>query len=263
MHPIFIEIGPVVIRYYGLLHGLAVVAAFWLISREVKRTSLLLSRESILDLFLVVIPASYIGARIYFVAFHWNFFRHHPLEIFAIWHGGLAIHGGIIGGIIALALFCRWKGIRFWAMADIIAPSLILGQALGRLGNFLNGDAHGLPTALPWGIVFPPGSPAGMQFPGIPIHPSMLYQMILNLLVFWLLWRIRAKGYKEGFIVALYFVLSATARFFVSFTRADSLWVGPLRAAHIASAVLIIIFAGLIIVRRLYQRNQTANFSPR
>lgn len=263
MHPIFIEIGPFAIRYYGLLHGIAVVTAFWLISREVKQAALPLSREGVLDLFLLIIPASYIGARLYFVAFQWNFFRHNPLEIFAVWHGGLAIHGGIIGGIIALLLFCRWKGIRFWAMADIVAPSLILGQALGRMGNFLNGDAHGLPTDLPWGIVFPPGSPAGAQFPGIPLHPSMLYQMILNLLVFALLWRIRTSGYKEGFIVALYFVLSAAARFIVSFTRADSLWIGPLRAAHLASAVLIIVFAGLIVARQLYQRNQTVNCSPR
>ena len=149
-------------------------------------------------------------------------------------------------------LFSRLRKIGFWSLTDTLVPSLILGQAIGRIGNFTNGDAFGLPTTLPWGIHFPAESPAGIAFPGQATHPSMIYEMILNLAIFGFLWGIRKKGFRHGFSTAMYFILYAVARSIVSFTRADSLWLGPIRAAHAISILFVIVFGVMIWRRKLY-----------
>ena len=210
--------------------------------------------EDATDLLLWVIPVALIGARAYYVAFQWSYYGGHLADVFKLWQGGLAIHGGVIAGAMAVFAFSKVKGLSFWRLTDSICPSLILGQAIGRFGNLMNGDAYGLPTDLPWGIRFPADSPAGMAYPGQATHPSMIYEMILNILIFAYLMRIRKRGYGKGFSTAMYFILYSVARSVVSFTRGDSLWLGPIRAAHAISAVLIVAFSGLIIWRKLYHR---------
>ncbi len=240
MHPVFIRIGPFEIRYYGLMYLIAFVVGYFLIRAEVRRRGLPLSTEDLLDLFLVTIPLGLLGARLYYVLFRLDFYAANPLEIFAIWHGGLAIHGGLLGGLLGLWLFSRWKRVRFLSLGDCVVPAVILGQALGRIGNFMNGDAYGLPTTLPWGIVFPPSSPAGQAYPGVPLHPTMFYELIGNLLVFGVLWRLRKRPAKPGFLVAIYFLGYGIVRGLVSTFRGDSLWLGPVRAAHVASALMVL-----------------------
>jgi phosphatidylglycerol:prolipoprotein diacylglycerol transferase len=138
-------------------------------------------------------------------------------------------------------------------MADAVAPTIILGQAFGRFGNFMNGDAHGTPTDMPWGIVFPSGSIAGREFPGIPIHPTMLYEMFINFGIFFLLWFvIKNRESKAGFLFALYIVMYSAGRLFVEQFRADSLVLGDLRAAQIVSAMLIVGVLGIIMRKRLW-----------
>ncbi len=263
MHPILVQLGPITIRYYGLMYLIAITLGFYLLMREVRRKGLraglrpntrVLSTDDLLDLFLWTIPVAIIGARLYYVAFRWEYFGVHPFDIVKLWEGGLAIHGGLIGGTAAIYIFSRLKKVRFWALTDVLAPSLILGQAIGRIGNFMNGDAFGIPTTLPWGIRFPPESPAGMAYPGLATHPSMIYEMILNLFIFAFLWRIRKKGYRDGFSTALYFVLYSIGRSIVSFTRGDSLWLGPIRAAHVISIILILGFGAFLLQRQLYKR---------
>ena len=262
MHPILLSIGPVTIRYYGLMYVIAITLGLFIISRDVKRKKLicgtsgkLVSTDDILDLVLWMVPAAIIGARAYYVAFQWGYYGSHPADIVKIWQGGLAIHGGVIGGILAVYFYSHWKKIAFWALTDSISISLILGQAIGRIGNLMNGDAYGIPTTLPWGIHFPPNSPAGMAYPGQATHPSMIYEMILNLIIFAFLWRLRKKGYKDGFITSLYFILYSIDRSIVSFTRGDSLWLGSIRAAHVISAILVTGFLLFIIFRHLYERS--------
>jgi phosphatidylglycerol---prolipoprotein diacylglyceryl transferase len=275
MHPILFQVGPIVVRYYGLMYVIAIALGFYLMSKEVRRKGLPLNTDGLLDLLLWTVPAAIIGARLYYVAFHWEYYGSRLLDIFKVWKGGLAIHGGVLAGILAVYLFSRIKRVRFWALTDALAPSLILGQAIGRIGNLTNGDAFGLPTTLPWGIRFPADSPAGMAFPGHATHPSMIYEMILNLAIFAFLWGIRKKGFRDGFTTAMYFILYAIARSIVSFTRADSLWwghlhtinvtlsdgysyaetVGTFRAAHAISIVFVIIFVVFIWRRRLYRRD--------
>ena len=271
MHPILLQIGPITIRYYGLMYVIAISLGFFLLSREVRRKRLELTTDNLLDLLLWTVPLAIIGARLYYVVFHWDYYGARPMDIFKLWQGGLAIHGGVLVGILVVYLFSRSRKVSFWDLTDAFVPSLILGQAIGRIGNLTNGDAFGLPTTLPWGIRFPANSPAGMTFPGQVTHPSMIYEMLLNLSIFAFLWSIRRRGYRAGFSTALYFILYAIARSIVSFTRADSLWwgkqrvvevttgaytylqsVGTLRAAHAISIVFVLVFGALIWKQKLY-----------
>lgn len=263
MHPILVQLGPITIRYYGLMYLIAITLGFYLLMREVRRKGLkagmhpnarALSTDDLLDLLLWTIPAAIIGARLYYVTFRWEYFSAHPFDIVKLWRGGLAIHGGVLAGTAAVYIFARLKKVRFWALTDALVPSLILGQAIGRIGNLMNGDAFGTPTTLPWGIYFPPESPAGLAYPGLATHPSMIYEMILNLCIFAYLWKIRKKGYREGLVTALYFILYSIGRSIVSFTRGDSLWLGPIRAAHVISAVFILGFGLFLLRRQLYKR---------
>jgi phosphatidylglycerol:prolipoprotein diacylglycerol transferase len=253
MDPVLIEIGPLTIRYYGLMYAVAILVGLALIRREVRRRELTITEDEVVNFVLLVVSGGIVGARAYYVAFNWDFYGRHWLEIPAVWHGGLAIHGGLAGGVLAGWWFVRRHKLPLLTMADVTAPSLILGQAFGRFGNFMNGDAHGVPTSMPWGMVFPPESIAGHEFPQTPIHPTMLYEMVLNLLIFFTLYRLRLRPAKKGFIFSLYLVFYSTGRFLVSFYRADSLMLGPLRAAHLVSLLLIVTAGGFIVKERLWQ----------
>jgi len=258
MHPTLVKIGPIEIRYYGLMYFIAIAAGTVLLQREVLRKKLDITIDEVISYVFYLVIGGILGARIYYVLFMWReFYAQHPLEIFAIWHGGLAIHGGIIGGTVAIILFARGKKVHFLDICDATTPTIALGQVLGRFGNFMNGDAHGIPTGLPWGIVFPRGSVAGDEFPGQPLHPVMLYELALNLVSFFILWKLRKKDHKSGFIFAIYTVNYGIIRFFVSFLRADSLMLGRLRGAHVLSGIFFVGALIFILVFRLWTREDT------
>ncbi len=265
----------ITIRYYGLMYVIAIIVGIFLTRLEVKRKGMNLSLDDILDFVLITIPVAIIGARLYYVAFQWDHYSQNPIDIIKIWEGGLAIHGGLIGGALMLWAFCKWKKVKFWQFADALAPSLILGQALGRFGNYMNGDAYGTKTDQPWGIDFPKGTPAGDDelYGGLPQHPTMIYEMVGNLLIFALMWLLRRYHFKDGFIVSLYFVLYSGLRFVIEFFRADALcllggktclqenvgFFESLRVAHIFSAVIFFVFLALILTRKLYQKMPTGH----
>jgi len=258
MHPVIARIGPFTVKWYGLSYALALLVALVVMRAESRRKSLGLAWEDWIDFVLITFPLGLVGARLYYVAFHLGAVLADPRLLIG-WDparggvAGLAIHGGLIGGALGVYLFKRIKGLPFWKLADVIVLALPLAQALGRWGNFMNGDAYGLPTELPWGIVFPSNSPAGARYPGRPLHPSMLYELVLNLVIFSLLWHLRRKDYGDGFLTALYFISYSLVRSLVSFSRADSLWVGPIRAAHLISIFLVAFFSYLIFKRGLYK----------
>ena len=253
MHPVIFEYGPIQIRFYGLMYVVAVVVGTFLIKKEVERKSIPLTGDDVTNFIVWAVLWGVIGARLYYVVFNWRYYLNSPIEIPAIWHGGLAIHGGLAGGFIFALLYLRRRKIPFWRMADAVAPAIILGQAFGRFGNFMNGDAHGRPTDLPWGVVFPPGSIAGAEFPNTPIHPTMLYEMVINLGIFSMLWFVlRKRSHRDGFVFAMYIVMYSTGRFFVEYFRADSLMLGPLRAAQVMSILLVLVTGAVIIKKRLW-----------
>ncbi len=254
MHPILFKFGPIEVRFYGLMYVIAIIVGTYLIKGEVRRKGLKLTDDEVLNFIIWTVIGGVLVARVYYVLFNMGYYAAFPREIPAIWHGGLAIHGGLIGGASAAWLYLRRKKIRFWRMADAVAPTIILGQAFGRFGNFMNGDAHGVPTRLPWGIVFSPESVAGRQFPGIPLHPVMLYELLINFTIFLILWLyFRKKGLRDGFIFASYVGLYSAGRFFVESFRADSLMFEGYRAAQLVSVALIIITVAIIINKRLWE----------
>jgi prolipoprotein diacylglyceryl transferase len=260
MSPVAFRIGPLSIRWYGISYAVALLVALTVLYEESKRKELGLDFPDLIDFALLAFPLGLLGARIYYTLFYLDYFLDHPLSLFGVGGqgefglAGLSIHGGLIGGMVGLLVFIKWKNVSFWKFADALAPALILGQAIGRVGNFLNGDAYGLPTGLPWGIVFGSNTAAGARFPGQKLHPTMLYELILNLLIFLVLWRLRTRSYRRGFIASLYFILYSVGRSFVSFFRGGSLWIGPIRAAHLISILVVGGFGYYIWSRRLYRR---------
>ena len=254
MSPVIFEIGPFALRWYGLMYVTAVLVGAWLVSKEAERKGMPITPDEVMNFGLLVMFAGILGGRIYYVLFNWEFYRGAQWEVFAIWRGGLAIHGGLIGGALAGYLYIKKRPVSTWEFADAVAPAIILGQVFGRFGNFMNGDAHGVPTTMPWGVEFPMTSIAGREFPGQATHPVMIYELLLNLAWFFILRRLRLTNHKPGFIFCLYFVLYSLGRAAVSGFRADSLWFGPFRAAHLASALLIVVFGAVIVRWRMWER---------
>lgn len=255
MDPILISLGPLEIRYYGLMYVTAIFVGAYFIATEMNRRGMEKTYDDVLNFVVWTVFAGILGARIYYVVFNWDYYSVYPEDILAIWKGGLAIHGGLIGALIYGYFYVKKNNFDYLELADISMPAVILGQAFGRFGNFMNGDAHGVPTDKPWGIVFPLESIAGREFPGLPLHPVMLYELAINFLIFCFLWFvIRKKNYKKGFTFALYFVLYSLGRGFVESFRADSLMMGPLRAAQMVSIAAIAIAGFFIFKYKLYEK---------
>jgi len=253
LHPILVKYGVIEIRYYGLMYVIAILVGSYIIKHEVRRKSIPMTPDEVMNFIVWVVLGGVIGARLYYVLFNLTFYMANPAEIPAIWHGGLAIHGGLSGGALVAWYYLKTKGVAFWRMADAVAPAGILGQTFGRFGNFMNGDAHGRPTTMPWGIVFPPGSIAGNEFPGTPLHPAMLYELVLNFSIFCLLWFVlRKKEHRAGYIFAMYLMLYSLGRFCVEHFRADSLMFGPIKAAQAVSLAIVALAGAVIVSRKMW-----------
>ena len=182
MDRVAFEIFGIQVMWYGVIITAAVALGAFLAIREAKRVGV--DENDFIDLLLFAIPAAIIGARAHYVIFSWDNYKDNLAEIFNLRGGGLAIHGAVIAAVITAVIFTRIRGLDFWQMADIAAPSLILGQAIGRWGNYINQEAYGTPTDLPWGIMVN----------GVKVHPTFLYESIGNLLVFlFLIWYRKKK----------------------------------------------------------------------
>jgi phosphatidylglycerol---prolipoprotein diacylglyceryl transferase len=263
VHPIVFRIGPFALRFYGLMYVTALLVGIWLLRLEAKRRHL--PSERMVDLAFYAFVGGLLGGRLYYVLFKWSYYGAHPWKIFAVWEGGMAIHGGLIGGLVGGWWFARMHEMPFATLCDMAAPSISLGHAFGRFGNFMNGDAHGYPLHSPmlptwlrhfpdWmGVTFPATSIAGQEFGPVPLHPVMLYELVLNLIGFVLLWSLRKKPWPPGSLFGLYLMYYALVRSFTSLFRADDLYLGPLRMPHVISAVMFII--GLVIFLRPRHRS--------
>ena len=253
IEPIAVQFGPLAIRWYGVIVATAFLLGIWLACRRARQNNL--DPNHILNMALLIIPAAIIGARLYYVIFTWENYQLEPLEILATWHGGLAIHGGIIGGLLAALLYVRRYKLSPWLTADIAAPSLILGQAIGRWGNFINQEAHGGPVTEQFINHFPNFIKNQMFIDGWYYHPTFLYESTWNLIVFAILtWRWPQKK-ADGEIAFLYLLLYSTGRFIIEALRTDSLMLGPFRVAQLVSVSLIIIgVVGIFILRRINKK---------
>lgn len=218
------------VMWYGVLISAGVLLGVIIALKEAKRINF--KEDDLMDFLLYAIPAAIVGARAYYVIFSWDYYGENLSQIINIRNGGLAIHGAIIGGIITAAIFCKIRKINILRLLDLVMPSLILGQAIGRWGNFINQEAYGGPTDLPWGIIVN----------GQKVHPTFFYESIIDLCIFiFLIWFTRNKKTKDGQILGLYLILYSLGRFFVEGLRTDSLMFLGMRVAQLISIASVII----------------------
>lgn len=225
LNPIIFSLGFITVRWYGMILGAAALAGLWLAIQEGKRYKL--RPEFFMDLLLIGLPSAIVGARIYYVAFKWDDYRHNLMDIFKIWNGGIAIYGALIGAIIAALWYVRRKGYNFWRIADICAPGLIIGQMIGRWGNFVNQEAHGGPVEesfLRNTLHLPDFIVNQMFIDGVFYHPTFLYESMWNLAgLLFLFWLRRRTFLRAGELFMSYFIWYSAGRFFVEGLRTDSL----------------------------------------
>ncbi|MDD4334255.1 MAG: prolipoprotein diacylglyceryl transferase [Desulfotomaculaceae bacterium] len=235
--PVAIQIGSIPIHWYGILIDTAFILGAALAYRHAKKAGL--STEHLLNIIILIIPAAMIGARLYYVIFNWQSYAHNPLEALAIWHGGLAIHGGLLAGVIVGYLYIKKYNLNFWGYADVVAPSIILGQAIGRWGNFINQEAYGYSVSSKFISRFPAFIQKQMYIENQFHHPTFLYESLWDLAVFAFLIYIFKRKQFDGQVMLLYLALYSVGRFFVESLRMDSEMLGPFRLAQIASILLI------------------------
>lgn len=219
--PVLVGIGPLQVRWYGLMYVLGFAAVYLLVRRQIREFSQEGLARRFDDLNTALILGVILGGRLGYVFFyHPGYFLQHPLEIPAIWQGGMAFHGACLGVLLAGLVACRRLGLAFWPTADLYVATIPIGLGLGRIGNFINGELFGRVSEVPWAMVFPQGGPW-------PRHPSQLYEAALEgILLFLVLWGNRHRPWRQGgklwphgSLLALFLALYALLRFAVEFTR--------------------------------------------
>ncbi len=219
--PVFLRLGPLEFRWYGLMYILGFIAGYFVIRAGARRRNLPLSKDDVADLVFAMAVGVILGGRFGYILFY-NFREYlaHPLEIFAVWHGGMSFHGGLVGAILGGFYFARKKKIDFLNLADICIVAAPIGLGLGRIGNFINGELYGRVTTVPWGMVFPGGG-------DLPRHPSQLYEAFLEgPVTFIVLWLLGRKKKPAGVIFWSFITLYGTFRFLVEFFREPDVQLG-------------------------------------
>ena len=235
------QVGPLVVRWYGILMATAIVVGLWIGHREARKDGL--PADDFISAGQWAILAGLVGARIYEVVFNWDYYGRFPSKIIAVWEGGLAIHGGLIlGPLVGIVLAARWH-LPILRGLDVAAPSIVLGQAIGRWGNFFNEEAFGMPTNLPWKLYISPAHrpPGFTRFEYF--HPTFLYESLWDLGIFLLLiaWLRPSLRAKPGSVFFAYVGLYSVGRFVIEGVRLDSFWLGPFRVAQLASVLGVVI----------------------
>ncbi len=246
--PIIFQLGPLAVRWYGLLIASAVLIGVSLSQYLAAKRRV--NPELLGDLAIWLVVGAIPCARIYYVAFEWQQYAQRPEDIMAIWKGGIAIHGAMLGGAMAALIFAKIQQVSFWKLADLVAPSAILGQAIGRWGNFFNSEAFGRPTDLPWKLYIPlehrPQPYANFEY----FHPTFLYESLWNLTVFGLLLTLFFRDLqgkirlKTGSLFLVYLTAYSSGRVWIEGLRTDSLMFGPLRTAQMVSLTGIVLGLG-------------------
>jgi len=217
INPVLFSLGPIQVRWYGVMYVLGFIASYFLIQKQERSKQIGLVGTVAQDLVFYLAIGLIAGGRLGYILFYeyndLTAYIKNPLEIIATWHGGMSFHGGLIGCIIAGWIFSRRKKIPFTALADSAVVTCPIGLGLGRLGNFINGELLGLPTNVPWAMIYPAGGP-------VPRHPTQLYESFAEgLLLFIIMWNLRKKQFKDGMMVAFFLILYGILRFIVEFFK--------------------------------------------
>ena len=264
--PLLFQLGPFSLRWYGLLIALAVLLGLVLATRLGKLRGI--DPALIADLLPILVLAAVVGARLYYVLFEWRQYQLNWLDALAVWRGGIAIHGALLGGTAAVILYARWRRLSFWNLLDVLLPSVALGQAIGRWGNFFNSEAFGLPTDLPWRLTIPLANRPLDFLDQATFHPTFLYESLWNLGVLALLLVLFFRGVRgqitlpAGALSCVYLIAYSTGRLWIEGLRIDPLCLlgsppdcaGGLRMAQLMS--LLLISLGSLGLYWLYGRHQ-------
>jgi phosphatidylglycerol:prolipoprotein diacylglycerol transferase len=254
--PVIAAIGPFSIRWYSVMIAMAILVATIVGLRETRRRGI--ADDDVYSFLTWAIIAGIIGSRLFHIIDKLDFYVATPTAIFAFQEGGLAIYGAVVGGLVALIGYAKYRGISTAVLADAVAPSMILGQAIGRVGCMINGDVFGRPTDLPWAVAYThPNSMIDPQLLGVPTHPAAGYELIWDLIVFAFLWKARKWNLANGTIVLMYFALYSVGRFLITFSRDDLLILLGLSQAQVIALGTIVVAAPLaIMINRLNKAGQ-------
>jgi len=251
--PVIIQIGPLAVRWYGMMYLLGFGGGYLVMTRIARRRHFPMSSETISDLLFYGVLGVVLGGRLgYTLFYNFSYYSRHPLEIFAVWEGGMSFHGGTLGVLVALALFCLRKKLPFLMVGDLVVAAVPVGLGLGRIGNFINGELWGRVTDLPWGMVFPGAGP-------LPRHPSQLYEAALEgLLLFAVIYFLHYKNAGRGVPAFAFLFGYGVLRFLVEFVRQpDSqlgfLWGGATMGQLLSLPMIVVGLVGLITVLRSNQ----------
>ncbi|HDD7361259.1 TPA: prolipoprotein diacylglyceryl transferase [Staphylococcus aureus] len=249
--PVAFNLGPLSVRWYGIIIAVGILLGYFVAQRALVKAGL--HKDTLVDIIFYSALFGFIAARIYFVIFQWPYYAENPSEIIKIWHGGIAIHGGLIGGFLAGVIVCKVKNLNPFQIGDIVAPSIILAQGIGRWGNFMNHEAHGGPVSRAFleQLHLPNFIIENMYINGQYYHPTFLYESIWDVAGFIILVNIR-KHLKLGETFFLYLTWYSIGRFFIEGLRTDSLMLtSNIRVAQLVSILLILISISLIVYRRI------------
>ena len=252
INPIFVKLGPIQVSWYGLMYVFGFLASYLLVRYQMKKKDFGVSKLDVENLYFYLILGLVIGARLGYVLFYdLKMYLADPLEIFAIWHGGMSFHGGLIGVLIVGILF-SWKNKKsFWKIADLFIVTAPIGLGFGRIGNFINGELYGRVTQVPWAMIFPTDNDH------LPRHPSQLYESALEGgVLFLILWFLKDKKLPTGGLLAIFLSLYGLFRFFVELFREPDpqlgFILGPFTMGQTLSAFMII--GGIILFLYLKRR---------
>lgn len=247
--PVIAQLGPFMLRWYGLFFGLAIVAGVWLGLREAHRKGFDVERVQALATWAVL--GGLVGARLFHVIDRWELYAANPQRILNVWEGGLAVYGGLVGGLLTGLVYALRHNLAAWKLADAAAPGMILGQAVGRLACIPNGDAYGAPTKAPWAFIYTnPKSMAPRELLGVPTHPYAVYELLFDLLLLGLLWRLRRVFKTDGLLFLTYAGIYMVGRFLLTYFRMEQVVFWGLQQAQVVALLGLPVVLLLVLWRR-------------
>lgn len=256
--PVLVTIGGLKIHWYGIMIALGLYAGIQVALADSPRRGI--NRDQLMNVALLAAVLGIAGGRIYYVVQNNpSFYLHHPIEIIAVWNGGMAFYGAIFGGALALIISSRWWHIPIWSLLDVGALGMTIGQAIGRVGNIINGDIVGYKTN-GWGFEYTNQHTFGPL--DQPVQPANLYELLIALALFIILWSLRKRIHPEGMLAMLYVLLYSISQFFIFFVRQNDVVLGGLKQAQVTAIVVIIltlpIIAYLLRKERQHPREEMA-----
>lgn len=246
--PVIVQLGHFAVRWYSLFFALAIVVGVWLGLREARRKGL--DVERVQPLAWWAVAGGLVGARLFHVIDRWDVYADDPVRVLNVWEGGMAVYGSLIGGVLTGLVYALRHGLPVWKLADAAAPGMILGQGLGRLACIPNGDALGAPADVPWAFIYTnPKSVVPDELLGVPTHPYAVYELLFDLALFGVLWRLRRVFKTDGLLFLTYVAVYAVGRFLLTYYRIEKVWFWGLQEAQVITVLTLAIAAPLLLWR--------------